>query len=220
MTRLPHHGHTDVKDDAGFTLVELLVYIVLLGLVLAGVGAIVVQTIKGQRQVVSLSQSAGGAQGVMRSINLGVRNAAGVAADGSAGVGGSSNVLVVHTGGGDDSAEFVCQAWVHVPSSVTGSRGEIWTKTIPVSSTRPAAQRLDSLGAAVAAGGSRDGWTLMVKGVEPEAGPVFDPQPGKVQVSFRTFQTEAGRESEVGTKVSATVAVRLQAIKGNGGCHS
>lgn len=208
------------EGDEGFTLVELLVYMLLLGLVLAGVGAIVLQSIKGQRQVVSISQAAGGSQGVMRAINLSVRNAAGIAIDGSSGIGGTSNVLVVHTGGGDDSADFVCQAWVHIPSAVTGTRGEIWTRTLPVDPTRPAHQRLDALGSAVAAGGSTSGWTFVVAGVEETADPLFDIQATKVSVSFTTYQTQPGRESEVGTTVSATVNARQQAIKGNGGCHS
>jgi len=207
-------------QDEGFTLVELLVYMILLGLVLAGVGAIVLQSIKGQRQVVSISQAAGGAQGVVRSINLAVRNAAGVAADGSAGIGGSANILVVHTGGGDDGSAFVCQAWVHVPASVTGGHGQIWTRTMPVAASRPAAARLDALGSALVGGGSTSGWTLAVTGVEPMSGPVFTPETVRAKVSFTAFQTEPGREAEVGTVVTATVEARQQAIKGNGGCHS
>ena len=214
MTPVTQHEHT----DAGFTLVELLVYSVLLMLVLFGAGTLLIQSLKGQKQVVGISQSSGDAQVAMQAVDRGVRNAA---------VGGieitSPHVLVTHSGGGDTKADFVCQAWVYRPPTAGATYGSLWTKTLPVDETRAAGARLDALGTEIAAGGSTSGWMRLVDGVVPTDGgltdPIFSGAAPSVTTTFSSVQTESATDKP-GTKVSSTTSSRQQAVTGNGGCFS
>lgn len=204
--------------ESGFTLVELLVYSVLLMLVLIGVGTLMIQSIKGQQQVVGVSQSSGDAQVAMSAVDRAVRNAA---------VGGveisSSHVLVTHSGGGDSPSDFVCQAWAYAPPAVGETYGSLWTKALPVNTARPAGSRLDTLGAAVSSGGPTTGWMRLVNGVVPSTGglvgPIFSGTEPTVTTTFSSVQTESATDKP-GTKVSSTTSSRLQAVSGNGGCFS
>lgn len=208
---------TDTRD-AGFTLAELLVYMLLLSLVLVGIGTVIIRSVRGQQQVVAVSQAASDAQVAVQAIDRGVRNAA------VGGVKVAPHVLVTHSGGGDAAGTFVCQAWVYVKPTAGATFGSLWTRTLPASSSRPAADRLDARGATLAAGGATTGWTRLVNGVVPQAGgatgAVFSGTVPTVTTQFSTVQTEGAGANKPGTKVGATVTSRLQAVSGNGGCFS
>lgn len=68
-----------VRDDneRGMTLVELLVYMILLGLVLAIIGSLMINTVKKQTEVVRISESNNTAQTVVSAVDLAVANGSG-----------------------------------------------------------------------------------------------------------------------------------------------
>lgn len=219
MTPRPNIEQPDSQSpDSGFTLVELLVYSVLLMLVLVGAGTLLIQSLKGQQQVVGISVSSGDAQVAVRAVDRAVRNAA---VDGIKIV--DNVVLVAHSGGGDKPEDFVCQAWAYRPPAPGDTYGTLWTKTLRADTTRPPAARLDALGSAVASGGSTAGWIRLVDGVVPPSGgtsgPIFSGSLPMVTVEFGSVQTESAGDRP-GTKVSSTTSPRPQAVSGNGGCFS
>ena len=64
-------------NERGMTLVELLVYMILLGLVLAIIGSLMITTVKKQTEVVRISESNNTAQTVVSAVDLAVSNATG-----------------------------------------------------------------------------------------------------------------------------------------------
>lgn len=63
--------------ERGMTLVELLVYMILLGLVLAIIGSLMISTVKKQTEVVRISEAGNTAQTLLSSVDLAVANASG-----------------------------------------------------------------------------------------------------------------------------------------------
>ena len=64
-------------NERGMTLVELLVYMILLGLVLAIIGSLMINTVKKQTEVVRISESNNTAQTVISAVDMAVSNASG-----------------------------------------------------------------------------------------------------------------------------------------------
>ena len=63
------------ENEQGMTLVELLVYMILLGLVMAIIGSLMINTVKKQAEVVRISESNNTAQSIASSIDHAVSNA-------------------------------------------------------------------------------------------------------------------------------------------------
>ena len=74
MTRVRHMRE---DNERGMTLVELLVYMILLGLVLSIIGSLMINTLKKQTEVVRISESNNIAQTIVSSVDLAVANASG-----------------------------------------------------------------------------------------------------------------------------------------------
>lgn len=65
-------------DDRGITLVEMLAYMILLGIVLAIISGVIITAMRKQTEIVSTSQANDKAQLIASSIDMAVSNAAGV----------------------------------------------------------------------------------------------------------------------------------------------
>ena len=125
--RLPRPG-----DDRGLTLVELLVYSVLLVVALALVGALMQRTVESQRDVRSVAEAASSAQAAAASVETGVRSAAAMKYSPLA---GGDEQLIVRTQTGPAGAPvWSCQAWFYDASDKT-----LYVKRVPSSGAAPAA---------------------------------------------------------------------------------
>lgn len=105
------------KDgDAGLTLVELLIYSILLSFIVMIAGGLLIKVLETQRDTTSLNEASNGAQVAVREIERGLRNAAEVQFPGTF----TGNLLVVKTRVGDDAsdpASWECRAWYYDAAS-------------------------------------------------------------------------------------------------------
>lgn len=136
--------------DAGFTLVELLVYMSLMVVVLLIVGGMLINSLTTQKSVRAATQASNAGQLVSLSVGQGVRNASSIW---HSLPGVVPEVLIVRTVGTSTPQNWFCQAWSY-------QGGEIRTKTsnviIPISVP------------------SISTWTLLGDGMQQVAGsPVF-----------------------------------------------
>ena len=142
----------------GFTLVELLVYSALFLIVLVIAGGMIINGIRGQETVRSVTDAANVGQQVVRSVQAGVRNASEMilTADSVAG----TQLLIIRTVGGDPASTVTsCQAWYYTPSD----GGKIYTT------------KTSGAPIGLPAGGPAGVWALLGEGVSP-----MDPATGKV----------------------------------------
>lgn len=82
---------TDLRDDSGVTLAELIVYSLLLAIVVAIVGTVLIRTLMTERDTAAVSQANNASQVAFSQLQHDLRNAA------SAKVSGSGHLLVVTT---------------------------------------------------------------------------------------------------------------------------
>lgn len=134
-----------MRDDAGITLVELLIYMFLAITVLTIVGGILINALRAENLVRDASQATDTAQLAAQSLNRGVHNASAVELSAPA-----VGIELVRTRSIDSSATgtWRCEAWVVVD-------GELRTTTSNAAIAPP-------LTAADAAS-----WTLVTEGVQP-----------------------------------------------------
>lgn len=101
---------TDHEDDRGVTLVELLVYSVLLSVVLVIAGSILIRALATQRDVRAMAQASDDGQVAVRLFERAVRSAAEVSIPAAHG----GNLIVVKTRVdevGADPDSWICRAW-------------------------------------------------------------------------------------------------------------
>ena len=123
MTAFPRQP---VRDERGMTLVELLVYVILLAVVIGLVSTFFIRSIAVQKTVITTGQANNNAQAAFSGISRAVRNASpgGVKADG--------NLLVLFTGGGlETSSDWKCTAWYYVPAASPQTSGRLFSTTKP-----------------------------------------------------------------------------------------
>ncbi|MEV7971876.1 hypothetical protein [Cellulomonas sp. NPDC089187] len=116
MNRLRHALHpSDRPADAGLSLAELLVYMVLSGIVLAIVGTLLVTTLVTQRDVRAQATASSAAQVVLTDMENALRNAVSVRTPSSF----DGNLLVVKTRIADSDADssFTCRGWYLDPAT-------------------------------------------------------------------------------------------------------
>lgn len=151
-------------SDAGFTLTELLVYLMLAVVVLTVVGGILINSLTVERSVSDTSQASNDGQLVSSAVGRGVRNASVVW---HSAVGADPELLMVRTSGSETPQKWTCQAWSY-------SDGEIRMR----SSTAAISTTVTPL--------ALKSWTLLADGVRPTyvgsvASPIFalsGPGPG------------------------------------------
>jgi prepilin-type N-terminal cleavage/methylation domain-containing protein len=157
-----------LRDDEGFTLVELLVAAAVLSIILLGVGGLMFSTTVTQRTVSAVSQSASSAQTAADEIRTLVRNAAEFRLTA---VDGTDQLLIARVAGTGATESFSCKAWYYAADEHQ-LRSSTWA--VAGSTALPASA------AAVSA------WTLLLDGVGPRAGStIFSPPVGgTIEVAF------------------------------------
>ncbi|MGO4104375.1 PilW family protein [Leifsonia sp. YAF41] len=104
------------ENARGFTLIELIVYVALLGVVLVIVSALLLNSLRTQSTVLSASEATNNGQLVLTSVDTAVRNGSGVE------VSDTGKLLIARTVSG---GTWVCRAWYY--SSTDG--GTVYTTT-------------------------------------------------------------------------------------------
>lgn len=164
------------ERERGFTLVELLIYVMLFLIVLVIGGGMLLNSLRADENTRSVTDAANTGQQIARSIGAGVRNATAVKviSDTTAG----TQLLLARTIGSDpNSTAASCQAWYFTPSN----GGAVYTtkKTPAAPITLPSA-------------GPQGVWTLLGVGISPA-----DPATGKV------FNAPSGSRVELKFNVAA-----------------
>lgn len=103
-------------DDAGVSLVELIIYSLLLSFVVFIAGGLLIQTLETQRDTTSLNDASNSAQVAVREMERGLRNAVQVQIPSAHG----GNLLIIKTRVGDDptlASSWECRAWYYDAAS-------------------------------------------------------------------------------------------------------
>ena len=104
------------RDDSGVSLVELIIYSLLLSFVVFIAGGLLIQTLETQRDTTSLNEASNSAQVAVREMERGLRNAVEVRFPSAHG----GNLLIIKTRVGDDPAlasSWECRAWYYDAAS-------------------------------------------------------------------------------------------------------
>ena len=137
------------KSTPGFTLIELIVSVAIVGIVLVIVSSMLLNALRTQSTVQSASEATSSGQSVLTSIDTAVRNGSGLE------VSDMGKLLIVRTASG---SSWVCQAWYY--HSANG--GSVFTTT---KSSRSA------INTAVLT----SGWTLLARGAGLGLPAIFGP---------------------------------------------
>lgn len=200
MTGLVRRIRTGRGAQAGVTLVELLVYSVLLTIILLIVGSVLVRGLLTQRDVRAVSEATTTAQNVAQSVERGVRNAAAVGYSTSA----TGELLTVRTRVADTSTSaWYCQAWF----VDTANGGTVYMLRRPASGAGPVLVE-PSTPAALGE------WTRLADEVSPFGSSTVFQLAGQT-VSF-DFRVAAGAQKPVG--MSSHVTARTQGETGSTPC--
>ncbi|SDK29229.1 hypothetical protein SAMN05216282_104203 [Cryobacterium psychrotolerans] len=136
--------------EVGFSLIELLIYMVLAVVVLLVVGSLLINSLTAERTVRDAAQSSSTGQLVSKSVGQGVRNSSSIWRSPAGAV---PQVLIVRTAGTASTESWFCQAWSFQNGQIrsTSSPDLIPTTTANIAT-----------------------WTLIGDGMAPVAGfPVF-----------------------------------------------
>ncbi len=138
-----------LADQRGFTLVELLVYMVLLLLVLAVAGGLLSSTLVHSTTIRTVDESSTAAQLAADSIESGIRNSSDFSLTSPS---GTDQMIVARVASSDATLTWSCAAWYY--SATDGSL------------------RMSRSGTAIAAPTTAQlaSWTLLVDGVQPITG--------------------------------------------------
>ena len=164
----PRHQH-----EAGYTLVELLIYSSLLVLILTVVGGMLLNTITSQQKALDSADANSVSQLIATSVHSGVRNATALQVTDSADANNDDQLLVVTAVSSDPAATAtarVCQAWYYTETN----GGAIYYQrgTAPLTIVAPTADALAN---------DMTGWTLLGSGFSATdnaagvAQPIFSP---------------------------------------------
>lgn len=137
---------TRARDDRGVTLVELMVYTVLMVVIIVIVGGILGAALRGQRDVAASASGSNSGQLVAQSISTGVRSATEITVKS---VTTTTQMLIIRTPGKASTASPVCQAWYFT----TDNGGAVYSTTSASSIPTPTAAQLAS-------------WTKLASGVQ------------------------------------------------------
>lgn len=179
----------DLKSDSGFTLVELLVTCLLLGLVFAVVGGIFMSVTAAQRTVTALTTTTSAAQVSASTIVGGVRNASDVSAVYAPS--GNDQYFVVRTASQGATITWTCRAWYF--SAANGGSIRYTQTADGTKITAPTSTQLAS-------------WSLLATGISPRTGTgIFTAATGGMTISYNAVATG-----------STPVAIQTTALKRTG----
>ena len=169
-----------MDSERGFTLVELLVYSLLLVLVLSIVGGMLASTTTTSKTVGSITQATTAGQLVANSVTRGIRNSS----DFQLTPVGTDQLLVARTAQGGATLTWTCAAWYYSAAGV----GTIYYTTSTAILAPPTATDLAS-------------WTLLDTGISPLSGTDIFTEDG-TQISL-AFNATAGSNPPVAITSSA-----------------
>jgi prepilin-type N-terminal cleavage/methylation domain-containing protein len=156
-----------LREDAGFTMIELIVVVALLGAVFAAVGGMYISTLQAEQQVSGDTSAANDGQLAARAIDDAMRNGSSFyVTDGFDG----GQLLVVRTAGAGSALDWSCAAWYYTPEN----GGEIRADVQP-----------DGSNIGLPGNTELPNWTLLVSGITA-SGPVFTAVDDVLQVAFET----------------------------------
>lgn len=187
-----HPGHRVRQTDAGITLVELLIYSVLMLVVLTLVGTILYRALVSQRDVRDVTDASNAAQLVSASFERGVRNASKIAYTTSAG----DELLAVRARVGSSTApSWACEGWFYDASALT-----LYTKTVPAAGAPNPAITAPVSTADYAT------WTTLARGLSPRAPStaVFTPDGLPIATVDLNISVAAGQRRPVVIVTQAT----------------
>lgn len=138
------------ESEKGFSLIELLVYSLLLSLVIAMVGGMIISALTVSDTVVSMTRTSTAGQLVARSVVTGIRNSSDFRLTSPV---GDDQLLVARTAGFDETVAWRCLAWYYSPDG----DGAVWFTSSSNAILPPTAADLST-------------WTLLTKDVRPVAG--------------------------------------------------
>jgi prepilin-type N-terminal cleavage/methylation domain len=160
------------RDEAGFTLTELLVASALFALVVLVAGSIFLGLFSAQRQVTAITSTTTDAQLAGTAIDAGVRNSSGFKLT----TVGADQLLVARVAGSGATVQWTCRAWYYSSSART-----IRMHDSAAAVAAPTATQLAS-------------WTLLVDGVKPATGPtIFSAAGATLTVRFRADTDDTNR---------------------------
>lgn len=157
------------QREAGITLVELLVYMMLSVVVLTIVGGMLINGIQSENIVRDSTSANATGQLIARSVKQGVSNASDVKATVDA---HGNELLVVHTRDSGTALSWSCEAWYFAP----GAEGAVYRKRVsPVAHiSAPASTAPEHLA----------GWLLLGTGVKPVSTTLFGVTVSRVDLKF------------------------------------
>ncbi|RJT88506.1 hypothetical protein D6T64_10265 [Cryobacterium melibiosiphilum] len=171
------------EAQEGFTLVELLIYMLFALVVLSIIGGLLISSLSIERDVRSASTAADTGQLISRSVQVGVRNASYVALQNI----DDTQFLLARTAGTTSPVVWACQAWFFTPAG----GGTVYTKRLS-----PAAVIAPPTGAALTS------WIKLGDGVSPGGTPVFGGVDGRITVALAI---DAGENLPVSINSTATM---------------
>ncbi len=181
MAQSPHRARAirvHRPTEAGYTLVELLVYSLLLVVVLTIVGAMLINLITVERQVRATTTATTSAQLAADSVSNGIRNSRAFLVRDTALLGSGDELLLATTAGSGDPVSWHCRAWYF-----SESEGSIrYMRMIAPDTPVPLPTDQDELVST---------WTLLAEDVRTtDSGVIFGSVGLKVSTEFETFAND------------------------------
>ncbi|MEO7545526.1 MAG: hypothetical protein ABIT21_04435 [Terrimesophilobacter sp.] len=138
------------ESEKGFTIMELLVYSLLLSIVIAMVGGMIISTLRVSNTVVSMTRTSTSGQLVAKSVVTGIRNSSDFRLTSPA---GDDQLLVARAATFDSTVSWRCLAWYYS----TAGDGAVWFTSSPTAILPPTPADLSN-------------WTLLASDVQPVSG--------------------------------------------------
>jgi prepilin-type N-terminal cleavage/methylation domain-containing protein len=157
---------TRLRDDRGFSLIEMLVSSALFAMIVGGIIGVILVTVNAQRTVSIVSESTTEAQLVANEIDARIRNSSEFQVTTS----GTTQLVVARVAGSGATLTWRCYAWYY--SATDGGVIRMTTTTPGTEISMPTAAQVAS-------------WTLLLSGVVPRSGTtVFSAVDNQLSVAF------------------------------------
>jgi type II secretory pathway pseudopilin PulG len=176
MSNLPRR-----KDDTGFTLVELAVYSLMVGVVIAIIAGLIISVTMTQRTISSVSAASSEAQAASDSIATGIRNSSSFKLTSTS----TAQALQARIAQGSGTAlTWVCAAWYYSVADGTVRYHQSTTQIPAITAT------------------STSSWGIIASGLSPvSSGKIFFEARPTLSISF-TAAADGNPPARVSTKVT------------------
>jgi hypothetical protein len=173
-----------LTTDDGFTLSELAVYGLLLGLVVSTAAGILISGSVSERTVRTVVGASTESQLVADSIETGIRNASAYALTSPS---TGTQLLRARVAQGTAGVQWNCAAWYYTPNMQNGS---VWYKSSNTAIANPTTANINT-------------WILLADDIKPISGSSTIFTIGANQLTF-SFEAEAGNDPPASVTSSAT----------------